>query len=182
LPVREEHRVHALLQARAVSHQVQPPACALALGTDARIGQPDRWHEVATCQLGQHPGVDAVGLTRQRCQTFYFLRIGDLDLPAPELEPVVHKARPVHRLDRRVDRRLVSSDALAQSAQPVSVRRSGTDVDRLTITVEQMEVETLAAEIQTGVQHRSGPPLVRSQSTSWSVSLGEALLHGIPEV
>src|SRR6266849_10236176 len=35
-----------------------------------------------------------------------------------------------------------------------------------------MEVETLAAEIQTGVQHRNGPPLDSSQSTSWSVSLG----------
>src|SRR5947207_1228347 len=35
-----------------------------------------------------------------------------------------------------------------------------------------MEVETLAAEIQTGVQHRNGPPLDSSQSTSWSLSLG----------
>jgi hypothetical protein len=35
-----------------------------------------------------------------------------------------------------------------------------------------VEVETLAAEIQTGVQHRNGPPLDSSQSTSWSVSPG----------
>src|SRR3989442_8121998 len=35
-----------------------------------------------------------------------------------------------------------------------------------------MEVETLAAEIQTGVQHRNGPPLDSSQTTSWSLSLG----------
>src|SRR5436305_13198888 len=35
-----------------------------------------------------------------------------------------------------------------------------------------MEVKALAAEIQTGVQHRNGPPLDSSQSTSWSLSLG----------
>jgi hypothetical protein len=37
--------------------------------------------------------------------------------------------------------------------------RCGTNLDRRSVTVEQMEVETLAAEIQTGVQHRNGPPL-----------------------
>src|SRR5438477_4158205 len=35
-----------------------------------------------------------------------------------------------------------------------------------------MEVKALAAEIQTGVQHRNGPPLDSSQSTSWSLSPG----------
>ena len=72
----------------------------------------------------------------------------------------MHEPRTVHRLDRRADRRLVTSETLAQSAQPVGIRRRGTDLDRLTITVEQMEVETLATEIQSGVQHRNGPPFV----------------------
>src|SRR5437667_12859750 len=53
-----------------------------------------------------------------------------------------------------------------------SIRRSRSDLDRRTLVVEQMEGETLAAEIQTGVQHRNGPPLDSSQSTSRSVSLG----------
>jgi hypothetical protein len=32
------------------------------------------------------------------------LRIRDLDLPARQLEPIVHKACAVHRLDRGADR------------------------------------------------------------------------------
>jgi len=59
-----------------------------------------------------------------------------------------------------------------QAEQTVGVRRRGTDVDCFAFTVEQVEVKALAAEIQTGVQHRNGPPLDSSQSTSWSVSLG----------
>jgi hypothetical protein len=80
-------------------------------------------------------------------------------LPAGELEPVVHETGAVHRLDRGADRRAVPSETLAQAVQTVDVRRHGTDVDGPPITVEQVEVETLATEIQTGVQHRSGPPL-----------------------
>ena len=79
--VREQHRVHALLQARAVTDEVQPPACPLALGTDAWVGQPDRRHQVAARELGQHPGVDAVGLAGQWRQPLHLLRVGDLDLP-----------------------------------------------------------------------------------------------------
>jgi hypothetical protein len=59
-----------------------------------------------------------------------------------------------------------------QAEQTVGIRRRGTNLDGRSLTVKQMEVETLAAEIQTGVQHCNGPPLDSSQSTSWSVSLG----------
>src|SRR2546430_16846928 len=59
-----------------------------------------------------------------------------------------------------------------QPEQTVGIGRRGTNLDGRSVTVKQMEVETLAAEIQTGVQHRNGPPLDSSQSTSWSVSLG----------
>jgi hypothetical protein len=59
-----------------------------------------------------------------------------------------------------------------QAEQAVRIRRRGTNLDARSLNVKQMEVETLAAEIQTGVQHRNGPPLDSSQSTSWSVSLG----------
>jgi hypothetical protein len=47
LAVREQDRVHALLQARAVAHQVQPPTGPLPLGAHARVGQPDRRHQIA---------------------------------------------------------------------------------------------------------------------------------------
>jgi hypothetical protein len=40
-----------------------------------------------------------------------------------QLEPVVHEARAIHRLDRRSDWLAVESDAFAQVPQSVSVRR-----------------------------------------------------------
>src|SRR6266705_1515791 len=66
----------------------------------------------------------------------------------------------------------ISIESSRQAEQAVSIRRRGTNLDRCSITIKQMEVETLAAEIQTGVQHRNGPPLDSSQSTSWSLSPG----------
>jgi hypothetical protein len=115
LAVRQQDGVHALLRARAVADEVQTPARALALGAHARVGQPDRRHQVATGELGEHPGVDPVGLAGQRCEALRLLRVGDLDLPALKLEPIVHETRTVHRLDRGADRRAVTSEPLAQS-------------------------------------------------------------------
>jgi hypothetical protein len=80
--VREQHGVHALLQAGAVADEVEAPARPLALGALGRVRQPDRRHRIAAAELGQHPGIDAVGLAGQRRQSLHLLRIGDLDLPA----------------------------------------------------------------------------------------------------
>ena len=66
LSVGKQHRVHALLQARAVAHEMQPPACTLPLSAHERIRQPDRRHQIAPAQLCQHPGIDPVGLARKR--------------------------------------------------------------------------------------------------------------------
>jgi hypothetical protein len=84
----------------------------------------------------------------------------------------VYEARTVHRLDRRADRLAMMIASSRQAEQTVDIRRRNTNLDGRSLAVKQMEVETLAAEIQTGVQHRNGPPLDSSQSTSWSVSLG----------
>jgi hypothetical protein len=149
----EQDRVHALLQAGAVTNEMQPPAGAFALRAHERVGQPDRRHQLAACELGQHPGVDAVGLARERRQPLHLLRVRDLHLPAGQLEPVVHEAGPVHRLDRRTDPRTMAIKPLRQSAQTVEIRWRRTDLDRRTLGVKQVEVETLATEIQTGVQH-----------------------------
>jgi hypothetical protein len=104
LAVGEQDCVHTLLQARAVTHQVQPPTRALALSAYEWVRQPDRRHQVAARELGKHPGVDPVGLAGKRRQPLHLLRISDLDLPAGQLEPIVHKACAVHRLDRGADR------------------------------------------------------------------------------
>jgi hypothetical protein len=65
----------------------------------------------------------------------------------------------VHRLDRRPNRLTVACEPLTQATQTISIWWRRTDLDGRTLGVEQVEVETLATEIQTGVQHRSGPPL-----------------------
>jgi len=136
-----------------VADEVQPPARPLSLGADVRVGQPDRRHELTARELGQHPSVDPIGFAGEWCQSLDLLCVRDLDLPTRPLELVVDEARPVHRLDRSSDRRAVATEPFRQSAQAVGIRRGRTKFDRRTLTVKQVEVETLAAEIQTGVQH-----------------------------
>jgi hypothetical protein len=136
LAVCEQARVHALLQARAVADEMQSPAGAFALATHGGVGQPDRRHEIAPGELGQHPGVDPVGLAGQGCEPFHFLRVRDLDLPARQFEPVVHEAGPVHRLDRGTDRRAMTIEPLRQSAQTIAIRWRRTDLDGRTISVQ----------------------------------------------
>jgi hypothetical protein len=132
-------------------------------------------HQLAAAQLGQHPGVDAVGLASQRRQPLYPQRVRDLDLPAAQLELVVDETGAVHRLDRRLDRRAETVEPLSQGAQAVGIRRPRADVDGRTLPLEQVKVETLATEIQAGVQHEAGPPLDSSQMTNRSLSPEEAL-------
>jgi hypothetical protein len=77
--------VNPVLQRRAVPHQVQPPAGPLPLAAHRRIGQPDRRHQIPPRQLGQHPGVDLVGLAGQRRESLDLDRVGDLHRPAAQL-------------------------------------------------------------------------------------------------
>src|SRR5207249_1031444 len=178
LAVGEQDRVHALLEAGAVTDEMQPEARPLPLGTDGRIGEPDRRHQITTRQLGEHPGVDPVGLARQRCQPFHLDRVGDLDPPTGELELIVNKTSAVHRLDRREDRLAEAADTSGQAVQTIGVRRRGADLDLLAQLIEQAEVETLAAEIQSSVQHAWGLP--SSLEDARSMTPREALLHRIP--
>jgi hypothetical protein len=101
---------------------MQPPARAFALAAHGGVRQPDRRHQLAAGELGQHPGVDAVGLAGERRQPFHLVRVRDLDLPAGELELVVHEASTVHRLDRRTDRRPITVEPLRQAMQTVGIR------------------------------------------------------------
>jgi hypothetical protein len=91
----------AVLERRAMPHQVQPKTRQFTLAPDSRVGQPDRRHEIAVRERRQHPRVDLVGLAGQRRQPLDPLRIGDQHLPAAFLERVVHEPRTRHRLDHR---------------------------------------------------------------------------------
>jgi hypothetical protein len=96
-----------------MAHQVQAPACTFAVGAHTRVGQPDRRHQVTAGELGQHPSIDPVGLAREWCKPLHLLRVGDLHLPTVKLEPVVHEAGAIHRLDRGTDRLAVTSKPVA---------------------------------------------------------------------
>src|SRR5882672_12277850 len=143
--MREQDGVHALLEAGAVTNEMKSEPRSLAFGADSRVGQPDRRHQIAAGQFGEHPGVDPVGLAGKRRQSFHLDGVGDLDPPAGELELIVNKTSAVHRLDRREDRLAEAADTSGQAAQSVGVWRRGTDLDLLAQLIEQAEVETLAA-------------------------------------
>jgi hypothetical protein len=151
--VREQDRVDPLLEAGAVADEVEAEAGPLPLGAHLRVGQPDRRHQLPPGELGQHPGVDPVGLAGQRRQPLHLQRIGDLHLPAGQLQPVVDEAGAGHRLDRCPHRPPVAADPLGEPAKTIRVWGSRAYLERLPTLVQQVEVETLTAEIQTSVQH-----------------------------
>jgi hypothetical protein len=62
MPERDQRRVDAVLQRRAMTNQMQPQTSQLALAPNARIRQPDLRHQVARRQRRQHTRVDLVGL------------------------------------------------------------------------------------------------------------------------
>jgi hypothetical protein len=157
---RQQLRVDAVLERAALADQEQPPAGPLPLGALLKPRQPDRRHQLATRQLGQHPRIDPIGLAGQRRQPLDLLGVGDLDLPALPLERVVHKPRTVHRLNRRPhrDRPMTLSDAPRQPGQAIAIRRRRTDLHTLATLAKQTEVQPPATEIQTSMQHEHRPP------------------------
>jgi hypothetical protein len=164
-----QRRVHSVLERDPVANQVQPPAGPLALGAHPRVRQPDRRHELAPAELGQHPGVDAVGLAGQWREALDLLGVGNLDLPAELLEAVVHEARAGHRLDRRLHATKWRQPR-RQASEPVRVRGHGGLRHRRPVAVDDTDVDALATQIQSGVKHvQEGPPPVGSDSDRTSL-------------
>jgi hypothetical protein len=88
----DEGGVDPVLEGGPVAHEVEPEAGPLPLGPNRRVGEPDRGHEVPAPELGEDPGVDLVGLGGKRGETLHLYRVGDLDVPAVQLEVVVDEA------------------------------------------------------------------------------------------
>jgi hypothetical protein len=162
---RDERRVDAVLEHRAMLDQVQPEARQLALAPDRRVGQPDLGHQITLREHGQHPSIDLVGLARQRRQALDLGRIGDQHLPPELLQPVVHEPRPRHRLDHPAHRQTMRAGAPRQAAHAVRVRRRRPLLDDLPGLRQQAHVELLSTQIQSSVQHEDGPPRARSSMT-----------------
>ena len=144
-PEAHQGRVDPVLQLRAVLDQVEAKAGELSLLPDPRVGQPDRRHQVALGEQGQHPGVDPVGLRRQRRQALDLLGVCDLDRPAERLEGVVDEAGAGHRLDHPDHRLAVGVDPACQPSQAVAIRRAGELLDQLALIGEQADVDPLAS-------------------------------------
>ena len=135
-------------------HQMQAEARPLPLTAHLRTGKPDLRDQITSAELGQHPGVDPIGLARQRGDPLRPLRIGDPHIPASELELVVHEPRTGHRLDRRQHRlAVIAVEATHQVREPIPIRRARAPADTLTVPGERLPVETLATQIQSDVQH-----------------------------
>jgi hypothetical protein len=117
-------------------------------------------------------------LQTKRRQSFHLGGVGDLDLPAMQLELVVDETGAGHRLDRRPHRLTEAADPAGQATQTIRIGRRRTHLNRLTRLIEQVKVETLATEIQSGVQHTRGLP--SSLEDARSMTPREALLHRIP--
>ena len=101
-PLRQQPE-DAVARRRAQSHEMHPPAQPLAQRTVLERGQPQRGHEIAPAQLGQHPRIDLVGLARQRRDVANLARVGHLDLPAGRGQPVADPDRAAHHLHTRPD-------------------------------------------------------------------------------
>jgi hypothetical protein len=83
--------------------QVGSPAKPLADRAVLLGGDPDRRDQVSATELGQHPGVDLVGLAGKRGDVSDLARVGDFDRPACALELVLDPDRAAHHLDAGPD-------------------------------------------------------------------------------
>src|SRR5829696_6063756 len=179
---REQGGVDPVLQRGAVAHQVQPPAGPFPLGAHRRGGQPDRRDQVATGQLGQQPRVDLVGLAGQRGQPLDLLRVGDLDLPARQLQLVVHEPGAVHRLDRGIHRPVeLRTDPRGQRGQPARLGQRRGHRQRCPRLVHHMDIKPRSTQVQPDVHHDNRPPSDTScrPSTSKRAPGGGPRLHDI---
>ena len=68
-----EAGVDPVLESRAVLDEMEAEAGPYTISAHGRVGQPDRRHEVAPGELGQHPGVDAIFLQASGASLFTFL-------------------------------------------------------------------------------------------------------------
>jgi hypothetical protein len=74
----------------------------------------------------------------------------------PQRSSVSREPRPGHRLDRRAylrHRPIPDLDTPREPAQPIGVRQHRADLNALTQLVKPTQVQPLAAEIQSSVQH-----------------------------
>ncbi len=140
-------------------------------------GSSDRRHEVPPPELGEHPGVDPVGLGRERGKGPGPGRIGDEDIPAGELEGVVDEMGAVHRFDDRGHLLTGPCEPADEILQRPPLGRHRSHRDRLACFVEHVHIDLLARQVQSRVQHPMGLLVTGSARTHDLTT--EARLHDI---
>jgi hypothetical protein len=104
----------------AQADQMRAPLEAFSQRPLAKRGDPDRRHQVAEGERGEHAGVDLVGLGGKWGECLDLAGIRHLDLPAGLLQAVPDPDRPGHHLDAGLDLRPQTGD---QAQKAVRVRR-----------------------------------------------------------
>jgi hypothetical protein len=141
-----------------MADQVQSEPGPLPLCAHLGRRQPDLRHEGATGELREHASVDLVRLRCQGREPSDTLGIGDQHVPARELEAVVDEAGAVHRLDGRSHGFAFGGDPPDERAQRTGIGRDGRHQRRRAVITQHVHVEPLSRQVQSGVQHRVGPP------------------------
>ena len=165
-----------VLQPGAMTHEVQAPAGPFAFGAHTRCRQPDRRYQITARQLGQHPGVDAVGLAGQRGQTLDSLSVSDQHVPAGELELIVDEPGTVHRLDHRPHQHPRPVQLVRQPSQTRTIRRCPQLLSLRAAVIENADIHTQPAQIEPNVHHVHQGLLRIGMRTTQSGPPGEAPL------
>ena len=175
--VLEEDGVHPVFQRAAVLDQVQPEAGALPLGAHRRVGQPELGHEIGRASSAstqqsirsvlQASGASPRALTASATRTS---QPASSSWSCTKRAPVIDSITASTARARRVAAQDARSPSRRAAHAPTPTRSPP--------AVERLPIETLAAEIQSDVQHRRGLPSLSSDARS--VPPREALLHHIP--
>ncbi len=149
----DEGGVDPVLEGGSVMDEMESIASSFALGSNGRVGQPDRRHEIASGKFGEHASIDLVGLSSEWRKALGLDCIGDRHVPATELELVVHEAGAVHRLDRCFDGVSERVQARGEGVEGIGIGTHGEDRDHCPVFIEDVDIEPLARQVQSGVQH-----------------------------
>ena len=111
---------------------MHPPPQLLAQRALLERRHPERRHQIAPAQLGQHARVDLVGLARQRRDVAHLARVRDVDPPTDSRELIADPDRAAHHLDARAN---LGAERHHEPRQAVRIGRNDTlAADRAALT------------------------------------------------
>ena len=139
-----------------MANQVQPPPGQLPFRPDLRARQPDGRHEVLAGELGQDPGIDAIGLQANgaRPLTFWASAISTVQ-PASSKKSCTKRA-PVIASMTATDRLGMASQVAHQMLESVGVGRPAALLHDCASLVHDADVEPRPAQVHSDVQHCAG--------------------------